>query len=256
MQIFLAGNNLFPNYIAPILYGGGFDEEDYNNPYILESFFYRNEDTEKLLPYYGDFLLDSGAFTFMSNAKTSVNWEEYIEQYADFVKRNNIQKFFELDIDSVVGYPKVLQFRKKLENLAGRRCIPVWHKSRGMKEFVKMCDEYSYVSIGGIVAREIVPEEYKNFPPMIKEAHKRGAKIHGLGFTNLEWIKRCHFDSVDSTAWTTGNRFGFLYKFNGQTMVKTDVPKGKRFHADRARDVALINYLEWMKFQKWADTHL
>ena len=89
---------------------------------------------------------------------------------------------------------------------------------------------------------------------MISEAHKRGAKVHGLGFTALEYLSKCHFDSVDSTAWTTGNRFGFVYRFDGRTMKKHDCPKGKRL-AD-SRKVALINYTEWIKFQKYAEKTL
>jgi hypothetical protein len=73
-----------------------------HKPYILESFYYADADTERLLPYYGDFLLDSGAFTFMMSSKNHVVWEEYIERYANFINRNNVKKFFELDIDSYV----------------------------------------------------------------------------------------------------------------------------------------------------------
>ena len=225
-----------------------------HRPFILESFYYADADTERLLPFFGDFLLDSGAFTFMSNAKTHVKWDEYIEKYADFIIRNNIDKFFELDIDSVVGYDKVKKFRHKLEELTGKQCIPVWHKSRGIKEYKRMCDEYAFVAIGGIVSREITPDQYKAFPSMISEAHKRGTKVHGLGFTNLSLLPKIHFDSVDSTAWTTGNRFGFVYRFDGKTMVKYDAPKGKRL-AD-SRQIALINYIEWIKFQKYAEENL
>ena len=71
-------------------------------PYILESFYYCDKETERLLPYFGDFLIDSGAFTFMQNTKTHLDWNEYIDRYADFIKRNKIIKYFELDIDSVV----------------------------------------------------------------------------------------------------------------------------------------------------------
>lgn len=117
-----------------------------------------------------------------------------------------------------------------------------------------MCDEYDYAAIGGIVSKEIKPEQYSAFPAMIKEAHKRSCKLHGLGFTSLEWLPKCHFDSVDSTAWTTGNRFGFVYQFNGKTMIKHDAPKGKRL--GDSRRVALINYTEWIKFQRYAEDNL
>ena len=251
----MAGNTIFPVYIAPTLYGGGFDPIiSEHKPYILESFYYADDDTERLLPLFGDFLLDSGAFTFMMNATKKVEWEEYIERYADFINRNNIKKFFELDIDSVVGYEKVKEYRRRLENLTNRQSIPVWHKSRGIDEFKRMCDEYSYAAVGGIVAGEIKSTQYGAFPSMIAEAHRRNCKLHGLGFTSLAWLEKCHFDSVDSTAWTTGNRFGFVYRFDGKTMKKHDAPKGKRL-AD-GRKIALNNYTEWIKFQKYAEVNL
>lgn len=241
--------------VAPWRDGGSYDPViREHRPYILESFYYADAVTERLIPYYGDFLLDSGAFTFMQNSLSAVNFDDYVERYADFIIRNNVQKFFELDVDSVVGYEKVKVYRERLEKLTGRQCIPVWHKSRGIEEFRRMCDEHQYVAIGGIVSKEITKDQYKMLPPMIKEAHKKGCKIHGLGFTNLTWLPHCHFDSVDSTAWTAGNRFGFVYKFDGKTMRKIDCPPSKRLND--SRKVALINYCEWIKFQKYAEVNL
>lgn len=226
-------------------------------PYILESFYYADKDEiQKLMPYFGDFLLDSGAFTFMQNSKTHVDWNDYLERYADFINEYNIEKFFELDIDNVVGYENVLKMRSKLERLTNKQCIPVWHTSRGKDEFIKMCDEYPYVALGGIAIGAIKRSQYKYFPWFIDQAHKRGTKIHGLGFTNLEGMKKYHFDSVDSTTWTTGNRFGCVYKFTGDTVVKTGKPLGTRVPKDKVRALAVNNFVEWCKFQQYADTHL
>lgn len=252
MKIFMAGVIPF-NEKKNI--GGDFSKAIYQHrPYILESFYYADEDTERLLPYFGDFLLDSGAFTFMQNTKTHVNWNDYIKKYADFIVRNNIKKYFELDIDSVVGYDKVLEYRALLEKMVGWPCIPVWHKSRGIEEYKKHCQEYSYVGIGGYVIKELTPSDYNAFPAMIDYAHKYDCKVHCLGYTKLANLAKHHFDSVDSTAWTTGNRFGYVYYFDGKTMKKRDAPQGARL-AD-SRKVALHNYTEWIKFQKWAETHL
>ena len=221
---------------------------------ILESFFYADEWTEWVIPKTEKFMLDSGAFTFMTSHKGKVDWNDYLRKYADFINRNDVKLFYELDIDSIVGYDKVLEMRKWLEAETGKKPIPVWHKSRGKEEFLKMCDEYDYVAIGGIVSKEITRQEYKYFPWFINEAHKRGAKIHGLGFTNLEGIRKYHFDSVDSTSWTTGNRFGAVYRFNGRTMEKIDKKEGQRLSDSRA--VAVNNFNEWVKFQQYAKIHL
>lgn len=255
MRIFLAGSH----GLTPILTKAEDVYETQNcgvtglKPYILESFFYMNQHIEKLIPTFGDFLLDSGAFTFMQGRNSGQTWDDYLKTYAEFINKHNIKNFFELDIDSVVGYKEVLRLREKLEKLTGRQCIPVWHKSRGKDEFLKMCDEYPYVAIGGIVSKEITSKEYKYFPWFIDEAHKRNAKIHGLGFTNLEGLKKYHFDSVDSSSWTTGNRFGAIYKFNGKTITKIDKPPNSKV---KTRETAVNNFIEWVKFAQWADTHL
>ena len=235
------------------IWGGYYENIKGYRPYILESFYYANEDTEKLIPYFGDFMLDSGAFTFMQENGGTVNWDDYADRYIDFINRNNIQKYIELDLDYIIGVEGARKLRERLESKTGRKSIPVWHPIRGKDEFLKMCDDYDYVCLGGIVGKKWQGTE-QYMPWFIREAHKRGTKIHGLGFTKLTKLEQYHFDSVDSTAWTTGNRFGYLYFFNGKTMVKRDAPKGYRI-AD-SRMAALHNYTEWIKFQKWADTHL
>ncbi|MBR4694827.1 MAG: hypothetical protein IKO94_01960 [Selenomonadaceae bacterium] len=219
---------------------------------ILESFYYADDLITSLIPFLKNFMLDSGAFTFFTQG-VHTDWDEYIARYADYIKTNKVKLFFELDIDSLVGYGKVKEIRKRLERETGRQPIPVWHKSRGKEEFLRMCDEYDYVAIGGIVSREIKPPDYKYFPWFISEAHKRGAKIHGLGFTNLGGLRRYHFDSVDSSSWTTGNRYGAIYTFDGRNLNITRKPPGTRV---KTRETARQNFSAWVEFGKYAETHL
>lgn len=129
MRLFLAGENGKYRIIEEVA--------DMNlRLYILESFYEvrSNKRAVDMLPYYGDYLLDSGAFTFMSSGGHE-DWDSYIERYADFINSNGIEKFFELDIDSIVGYERVKEYRRRLERLTGRQCIPVWHISRGKEEY-------------------------------------------------------------------------------------------------------------------------
>lgn len=221
---------------------------------ILQSFYYCDSFTESvILPNCKHFLLDSGAFTFFGKGK-AVNWEEYIRKYAQFITKNNVERYFELDIDPLVGYRKVLEYRRMLESMTGRPCIPVWHKSRGYDEFLRMCGEYGYVAVGGIITKEIKQNEWAIFSKLIDEAHKRGAKIHGLGFTNIEGMKKYHFDSVDSTTWAAGNRFAKIYKFDGNTIKTYSRKDGQRI-ADH-QTLSLHNFNEWKKFAAYAETHL
>ena len=200
---------------------------------ILESFYYlrKNEEFMALAKHFGSFLLDSGAFTFMTGAhKGAINWDEYVEEYARFINKHDIKLFFELDIDSVVGLQEVERLREKLEALTGKKPIPVWHKNRGKEYFIKMCENYPYVALGGIVTKEIPRQKYeKGFPWFIKTAHLHHCKIHGLGYTTILNLPKYHFDSVDSTAWLYGNRGGYLYKFNPSKGTMDQL------HADNAR---------------------
>lgn len=66
MKLFLAENSgMWRSY---------FEKENFVNVYILQSFYYADEFTEKIIiPNAKEFLLDSGAFTFMQNSKVKVN---------------------------------------------------------------------------------------------------------------------------------------------------------------------------------------
>ena len=224
-----------------------------NIDYMLESFFYVLPWQIERIPNMKMFLLDSGAFTFM-NGTGNANFDEYLTRYINFINKYDIKYFFELDVDSIVGYEKVKQLRKRLENETGKKCIPVWHKSRGKEEYLKMCEEYDYVAIGGIVTKEITKEQYSFFPWFINEAHKRGCKIHGLGFTDTNLLQKYHFDSVDSTAWLSGSRFGHVYYFDNGVMKNKTPPKGKKTVHYKLIDEQNVN--EWLKFQRYAENNL
>ena len=225
-------------------------------PFILESFVQVTPDSTKLLKYYPFYMLDSGAFSFITGTKqyTKADFMAYVDKYIAYVNENNIKHFFEMDVDSMLGYQKVLELRKYINSETGKKCIPVWHRSRGRYEFEKMCEEHDYVALGGLALKTINHSEYCVLPKLIAEAHRRKAKIHGLGFTSMKWLPKCHFDSVDSTAWLAGCRFGFLDKFNGRSIIRIHRPPSTRLR-DSVK-VAIHNFKEWVKFQKWAVNHL
>lgn len=260
MKVYIAGDNNKKKIVREQFYGCDFftGENALKEINILESFYYlrKNEEFMMLVKYFGSFLLDSGAFTFMSGShKGGINWDKYVEDYAAFINRWDVKLFFELDIDSVVGLPETERLREKLEALTGKKPIPVWHRNRGKEYFIQMCKNYPYVALGGIVTKEIPRQKYETaFPWFIKTAHENGAKIHGLGYTTIANLKKYHFDSVDSTAWLYGNRGGYLYKFNPTTGLMEQISKrGGRL---KAREGAVNNFNEWVKFSQYADKFL
>ncbi len=207
---------------------------------VLHSFYYCNAFVENvILPNCKDFMLDSGAFTFMSSSKGNINWDEYVEKYANFIKKHKIKKYFELDIDTIVGLKEVERLRTKLENLVGWQCIPVWHLWRGLDYWYKMCQDYDYVAIGGLAGGDRHSKRIKQlhqcFSMLINIAHKNNAKVHGLGYTSRSGIKKYHFDSVDSTTWLNGNKFGKVSKFTGDDIV--DVVKPPNTKVNTSEDM-------------------
>lgn len=245
MKVFLAGT-----YSRERL----FRDELPKPKYILESFYYVKPWQIKRMAEWEMFLLDSGAFTFMSGTSGAIDWKSYIDRYCDFITQNNIKYFFELDIDSIVGYEKVKQIRSYIEDRTGRPCIPVWHKSRGIDDFVKTAECYDYMAVGGIVTKEIKRVEWPYFSSLINIAHKNKCKIHGLGFTATKELHKYHFDSVDSTKWLSASRFGQIQIFKDGCIQQVKTPDGKKtVHYHKTDDFI---FGEWIKFQRYAETNL
>lgn len=238
------------------LAGSGWEKlwkkKDFYNFNRLDSFLAIKDANAILIPKYKNFILDSGAFTYLNSSKGNVNWDEYIENYSRFINKYNVNKFIEMDIDPIVGIKEVERLRNKLEKLTGRQSLPVWHKSRGKDYWIKMCKEYDYIAIGGIVTKEIKSTEYKYFHYLIKIAHENNCKVHGLGFTNMKGMKEYRFDSVDSTSWLSGTKFGHVYKFNGETMLKFDKKIGQRVKTNQTVE---NNFMEWVKFADYMESY-
>ena len=273
MDIYLAGaatgNNNYlwrkekPDKVMNLFLAGTHAEKNRANSnndfaqkiHVLESFYYIDDWMIPYIKNHWNFMLDSGAFTFMNDTKNTkgVNWDEYLERYALFINTNDINLFFELDIDSVVGLKEVERLRKKLESLTNKKCIPVWHKSRGLDYWKWMVKEYNYVALGGMASadKKKYRTEFKKYcHQLLFMAHKNNCKVHALGFTEIKTLHRYKFDSVDSTAWIYGNRGGFLYRFNGRTIDKIQKPNGTRLNSKKA---AIHNFKEWVKYQKYAE---
>ena len=193
-------------------------------------------------------MIDSGAHSFQKGKK--VDWDKFTNQYANFIQETDNEKvhgYFEMDVDNLIGYDKVLELRKVMEEVTDK-VIPVWHKNRGIRDFKQMCEDYDYVSISGWRNEDIKDEQFKHF---VNYAHNKGCKIHGLGLTRKKVLEKVHFDSVDSSSWLQP----ILYASH----------KGKRLdskYATEKRDrIAILSYINWMKkqeyfYKKWSGTYV
>lgn len=192
-----------------------------------------------------EILIDSGAHSFQKGKK--VDWLEYTKQYANFIQkfdRPNVIGYFEMDVDNIIGYDKVLELRRILMNVTDK-IIPVWHKNRGIAEFKKMCEERAgkVVAITGFRNEDIQDHQYLMF---LKEAKKHGCKVHCLGMTRKQVLDKVPFDYVDSSSWRLDINYG---KVCGRKVTKqTTSMKGNWAYAIAA------NYQHAMEMQRYYHT--
>lgn len=246
MIVYLAGTSSLKKYPDVIK----------KSKYFLESFYsIKPWQMEYLLTAKG-FLLDSGAFTFMAGKK-NVDFEKYVHDYTEFVNSYKIKDFFELDIESVVGWDEYVRLNEILKSKAWTLPIPVFHKERGKDWFLDTVKQYPYIAYGGIAVdrKTMKKSEFEVIPWFIEEAHKQGCRIHGLGFTSTSMFDAIKFDSIDSTTWSMGGRMGNLcYMENGRMKQYYPSKNGKK--PKNIEKINIHNYLEWCKFQEYAEVFL
>lgn len=209
--------------------------------YILCSYYYLRQDVFlKILNKAELMIIDSGAHSFQKGKK--VNWEEYTTKYAEWIKENDCDKivgYFEMDVDNILGYEKVLELRKILESVSNK-IIPVWHKNRGIEEYKKMCKDYEgkVIAITGFKNEDIKDEQYLMF---LKYAKKYNCKVHCLGMTRKKILDKVPFDYVDSSSWKQQAIYGKI----GKKKVSKEFSKTSR------SIVMTESFKEAMKMQEY-----
>lgn len=240
MKIFLSGLEASGEFYD-------IDEEIDKYKYMLCSFYYLKQDIfKKILSKTDLMLIDSGAHSFQKGKK--VNWEEYTRQYADFIKKNDNEKiigYFEMDVDNIIGYEKVLELRKILENVSDK-IIPVWHKNRGIADFKETCFKYKnrIIAITGFKNEDIKDEQYLMF---LKYAKQYNCKVHCLGMTRKKVLDRVPFDFVDSSSWKQAAIYGRI----GNKKVTKEFSKNKRYKvmAESMKEAMKIQDYYYKKWQ-------
>jgi hypothetical protein len=242
MKIFLAGSGLTKVW----------QDVNFYDFFRLQTFFHITPKEASEIFKYKDFLLDSGAFSFIGGAKVSM--KEYIEDYINFINKYDIKKFFELDLYTLpeYGIKKTEEIRAYIELKTGKKSIPVFHKMLGIDYYKQLCEDYNYIAIGasGMHDSKWTRNNPKQLKDMVLYAKSKNVKVHGLGYTKIDMLKEIPFYSVDSTSWLSGNRFGSIYVFNGSGFDKKNKPLGMRVKTDMT---AQNNFYEWIKFQKYAN---
>lgn len=190
-------------------------------------------------------LVDSGAHSFQKGKK--VDWVDYTKRYAEWIQKNDSEKilgYFEMDVDNIIGYEKVLELRKILESVSDK-IIPVWHKNRGIEDFKKMCKNYEgkIIAITGFKNEDIKDEQYLMF---LKYAKRYNCKVHCLGMTRKKILNTVPFDYCDSSSWKQQAIYGRV----GKKKVSKTFSKEKRW---AVMAMSLRNAMETQEYyyRKW-----
>jgi len=203
----------------------------------------RYENAFKIRDNTDEIMIDSGAHSFQKGKK--VSWDEYTERYADFIRKfdkPNVIGYFEMDVDKVLGLPKVTELRHRLERVTDK-IIPVWHRGRGIADYKAMCESHRgrVVAITGFANEDIKDSQYMMF---VAYAKKCGCRIHCLGMTRKAVLDKVPFDYTDSSTWLQRALYGMT--LNNQKLRAT------RDFCKAHRGVVYVeSYLNAMKEQKY-----
>lgn len=151
-------------------------------------------------------LLDSGGFSARTKG-TIIS----VKEYADYVNKNNVVNAFNLDTNDV---DETLENQKYLLANTKANIIPIFHYSDYVDGHIDLLDDFmrdfKYISVGGLVGNTINRQNKMKFLDYVFYKTRDVVPVHGLGITQLDFLKRYPFYSVDSTSWISGARFGNL----------------------------------------------
>lgn len=175
-------------------------------------------------------------------------YDWYVHKYMNFIKRNEgvFDFYVELDVQKILGYEKVWKWRQQWKK-KGLNPMLVWHGETG-EELENMVSYGDNIGIGGTdteTGDEMLNKRIKG-AQYIRQIDK-DIWIHWFAFTNwsaLRYLMKYDLvNSVDSTSWTVGSRFGIVYVFDGHRILTTRIGESKR-------DTELVRQRNRARFRK------
>ena len=155
-----------------------------------------------------EIMLDSGGFSAWSKGQ-----EIDIYKYIDYIKKNKIELYFNLD---VIGDVEGTKRNQKIMEDNGLNPIPVFHYGEPFEYLDWLVERYDYIGLGGTVGKSVKTRE-----EFFDEVFKRhpNKDYHGLGVTAKSLVEKYNWFSADSTLW--------LNPFKNKKVVTID-GKGKK----------------------------
>jgi hypothetical protein len=202
---------------------------------ILESAFYLRFKKEPKAKMFQNHLLDSGGFTFRKHGKKAD-----VVAYADYLNQFNVKRAFNMDMNSI---EETAANQKYLEENTRAEILPIYHYSDWVNPETRpllneWADKYPYLSVAALGSSSTTQRAL--FYEFCFSVVRNRSRIHGLGVTVIDHCLNFPFYSVDSTTWLCASRFGDLFEFKGNTIVKH---KSARHAANGTKKITNIEML-------------
>ena len=229
---------------------------DLSQYHILQSFAYAKEKDAEYYPQCKSFMMDSGAFTLMMSKSKSKNFDikKFTTNYGNFIKKNNIDNFVELDVDGIYGVDTYVDMLHLLQDITGKDPVRVFHGWRGKDYFKELVKQKERICLGGVAVGKARARSLDYFQWFLDEAHRNYCKVHGLAITSDKLIRKYNFDSVDSSTWSFSIRGGWIYRFDGSGLSTYEGSSGCTGN-ERISNAFCMQYAlkEWGKLSQYVD---
>ncbi|CAB4153596.1 hypothetical protein UFOVP625_9 [uncultured Caudovirales phage] len=159
---------------------------------------------------------DCGAFSAHTQG-VDIN----IKDYAAWLKRwqHLINVYVNLD---VIRNPEATEKNQRILERTGLQPIPVFHTGTDFKYLDKLCKEYPYIALGGMVGAEATTT-MRWAATCMKRSEEHGTAFHGFGQTRAKVIESLPWYSVDSSSWGMGHRYGLVPVWTGRQFEKVKI---------------------------------
>jgi len=177
------------------------------------------------------FILDSGGFTYKDVAgrgfqtvrseagavrTKKLDPYAYLEEYTKFLIQYGhlFDVCAEFEPDEVFGGVDIVdENREKMlatfeKHGVEVNLMPVFDSFiRDLDTWEEWCEDSRYKHLG------FVGNDIRLASRLVNKAHRHGKKVHGFAQTKIEDLQRAKFDTVDSTGWISGQKYGEVFIF-------------------------------------------
>lgn len=159
-------------------------------------------------------IVDSGLFTLMFGAKKGFPiTEQFIHEWqTEYAKTINASVYrhsiVECDVQKVLSVEFAWEMRRLFKTQVKVPIINVYHLEEGNPDKLIDYADYIAVSIPELRFNVSRKERYQITDYISRKATSKGKRVHLLGCTEKEMMKRFSFCySCDSTSWKSGGRY-------------------------------------------------